>query len=591
MPNQKRLIIAIGLSIIIMVAWNFLFPHKPPVLPDENNNPLNSIEVEQTLPTEKKPTALRARTVVLNESPRLVIDSPKIKGSINLKGLRWDDLTLLQYRQTLDANSPAVVLLSPRGTEQAYVMQLGFLARDPNLQLPNNNTIWSSNKRVLKNNDEVVLTTQMGGLVYKVTVRLDNDYLFTVTPSIQNFSAVNQDMSFYGLTARFGEPPLDPLSNIIHHGALGMIDQNLVEKSYKNLRKENFMAETQKGWIGWTDKYWLTSMIFNNSDQTPEPNNSNELTAGANNFRDNNIITHMSYSEVDGLARYQTDFATSYETLSRRQTLEKTFYIFAGPKEIGLINHYAKTKAIERFDLAIDYGVLYFFTKPMAWLLHYFSTLFGSVGLAIIALTIVVRLLLFPLAQKSFRSMAMMKELQPEVDEIKKRHKSNNAELSKAMMGLYKKRGVNPLAGCLPMLIQIPVFFALYKVFVVAIEFRHTPFFGWIKDISAPDPYGLLTGFGLFSWQVPHLLYIFNIGIWPIIMGVTLWLQQKLSPTVTDPIQQKIFKVFPFLFAFMLGQSPAGLVIYWSWNNILSIIQQYIINRQISGKKTLKPAT
>lgn len=576
MDNKKNLLLAIVLSVVIIVLWNIFLP-SPQIKKSET--PPAPQQATPTTTTNNKPLTIESRDQAIGKTARVTIDSPKLKGSINLRGLRFDDLNLAAYATGLDTNTPPITLLSPSNTEHGYVVDIGWLVRDPKLATPNSDTLWSANKKTLTAGDSVTFNTSLSGINYRVLVALDNNYLFTITATASNFSRINQDMAFYGLVARFGNPVVSDLS-ILHEGAIGMLGNKLLEVSYKKLQKKETRAESPNGWLGFTDKYWLTALspLLDN-----KPATTTTVAIPPANF-----ASRFSFDNSTGINRYQADFTTPYETLTRKQPLEKTLYLFAGPKETGLINDYSKNKNIHRFDLAIDYGYLYILTKPFAWLLHFFSNLFNSVGMAILALTVIVRLVLFPLAQKSFHSMAMMKKLGPEINTIKKRYSNNNTEMSKAMMALYKKEGVNPLAGCLPMLIQIPVFFALYKVFIISIEFRHAPFFGWIHDLSSPDPLGLLTLFGLIPWSVPHFLGVLNIGLWPIIMGLTLWLQQQFNPPAADPIQAKIFKFFPFLFTFLLGQSPAGLVIYWSWNNALSILQQYIINRQL-GITTVPP--
>ncbi len=587
MENKGNLILAIILSTIIIGGWNYFFPAAKNVpLPDK------PAVTQSAQPTnaDKKTLTIKPRDQALADSPRLMIDSPKLKGSINLRGLRFDDLTLVQYSDAPNSSVP-VTLLSPSNSTNGYVVDLGWLSHDDGLQLPNSDSLWSANKKILKPGEDVTLSYNADGLAYKVFVSLDNDYLFTIKQSVQNLTPSNLDISFYGLVAKFGPPP--PSTGLVHEGALAILDKKLTEKNYNKMVDQPFQGEGKTGWLGFSDKYWLTALVPNvadatkpaNSDANQQPSEATATDAAAVEKIEPKFVTRISYDKdaSGGRGRYQVDYASDFEILQRRRTIEKTIYLFAGAKETGLINDYTSQKHIEKFDLTIDYGMLYIITMPMAWLLHFLSTQLNSVGLAIISLTVIVRLLLFPFAQHSFRSMAMMRNLAPKVAELKKRYKSQQ-EQSQAMMAMYKKEGVNPLAGCLPMLIQIPVFFALYRVFIISIEFRHAPFFGWISDLSSPDPLGILTLFGLIPWHVPGWLHIFNIGIWPIIMGFTLWLQQKFNPPAADPIQAKIFSYFPYVFTFMLGSSPAGLVIYWSWNNILSILQQYVINRQLGDK-------
>ncbi|MGI9461437.1 MAG: membrane protein insertase YidC [Alphaproteobacteria bacterium] len=579
MQNKGNLILAIALSIMIIGLWNYFFPAPQPQIPPDKPAITDKTAVtDNTDQSSVKPDQpiITSREQALANNPRVIIDSAKLKGSINLRGLRFDDLTLSQYTTTSDNTTP-ITLLSPSNSPNGYVIDLGWLSHNDRLSLPNNKTLWSANKKTLKAGDDVTLTYRADGLIYRVLINLDDNYLFTIKQSVQNLSRTNQDMAFYGLLARFGEVPKS--IGIVHQGGLIMMDKKLTEKSYKKIPAQPLQLEGKNGWLGFSDKYWLTALVPHINDE----NKPNTTTNTLNNI-DKKFVSRMGYDETgaSGRGRYQMDYVMDYEILPRRQTIEKNIYLFAGPKDTSIINNYVTSKNIEKFDLAIDYGMLYFITKPMAQLLNFLSQQFNSVGWAIIGLTVIVRLLLYPFAQKSFRSMGMMRKLAPKVNELKKRYKTSQ-EQSQAMMALYKKEGINPLAGCWPMLIQIPVFFALFRVFSISIEFRHAPFFGWISDLSAPDPLGILTLFGLIEWQVPSYLSIVNIGIWPIIMGASIWLQQKFNPPVSDPIQAKIFAYFPFVFTFMLGSSPAGLVIYWSWNNILSIFQQYIINRQLGN--------
>ena len=590
MNNKSNLLLAIVLSTLIIAGWSYFFPApKPPVAvtpptttADKTSNDASKAE---------KQVVLKSRDQALADNPRVIIDSPALKGSINLRGLRFDDLVLKKYSTAVDSQTP-VTLLSPSNSDNGHVVDIGWLSRNDRITLPSGDSLWSANKKVLKNGDNVTLTYSSDGLIYRATISLDDNYLFTINQSVQNASVTNLDIAFYGLVARFGEPPAAQTN--VKQGALVLLDKTLTETAYGKIDKNPFKGEGKTGWIAFSDKYWLTALVPSMDDTatTAEATAKDEATTAEvddEGLKNNppvaseqalaSRITHDAKASL-GRGRYQVDYTTDYQILTRRRTIEKTTYLFAGPKETSLINDYAASKNIDKFDLAIDYGFLYILTKPMAWLLHFLTSLFNSVGLAILGLTVVVRLLLFPFAQNSFKSMAVMRKLAPKVEELKRRHKTP-AEQSQAMMALYKKEGANPLAGCLPMLIQIPVFFALFHVFNIAIEFRHAPFYGWINDLSAPDPLGLLTLFGLIPWQVPSWLQLVNIGIWPIIMGFTLWLQQKFNPPASDPIQQKIFSYFPYVFTFMLGSSPAGLVIYWSWNNALSIVQQYVINRRL----------
>jgi YidC/Oxa1 family membrane protein insertase len=487
-----------------------------------------------------------------------------------------DDLTLIDYRETTDPASKPITLLSPSGTKDPYFARFGWLAGSADVAVPGPDTVWRPDRSRVETDAPLSLTWDNGrGLSFTQTVTLDQNYMFTVVQKVRNTGDKPVTLNPYGLVSRTGTPATLGFF-ILHEGLVGVFNKTLKEIDYDELRDAKGGVIEQRsagGWIGITDKYWLTALV---PDQKAE---------AASRF------VHTAQDKVD---KYQIDYLAPAVTVQPGATAESSAHFFAGAKEVRLLEAYEEKLGIDRFDLAVDFGWFYFLTKPIFHILEYFHRMLGNFGLAIMLLTVLIKLAFFPLANKSYRAMSRLKNLQPKMMEIRERFKDDRMRQQQAMMELYKKENANPMAGCLPIAIQIPVFFALYKVLFVTIEMRHAPFYGWIKDLSAPDPLGLLTAFGLVQWQVPQMLEVVNIGIWPIIMGGTMYLQQKLNPQPPDPMQAKIFMMLPIVFTFLLGQFPAGLVIYWAWNNLLSIAQQWVIMRQTSASssgKTAAPAT
>jgi YidC/Oxa1 family membrane protein insertase len=399
---------------------------------------------------------------------------------------------------------------------------------------------------------------------FEQVITLDKNFMFTIQQRVVNEAGEVLTVSPYGVISRTGTPDILGFY-ILHEGMIGVFDEVLEEVDYSDLIEDGLVKPAQKqsttgGWLGITDKYWLTALV-------PDANET--------------VQTSFTGDRANNRDRYQADFLTDAKSIAPGQTLEVTNRLFAGAKETVLLDSYQDNLGISNFDLAVDFGWFYWLTKPIFYGIHFLNGVLGNFGLAILALTLGIKLLFFPLANKSYRSMSKMKLLQPKMMDLKERYGDDRQKLNMEMMELYKKEKVNPLSGCLPILLQIPVFFALYKVLFVTIEMRHAPFYGWINDLSAPDPLGLLEGFGMFPWEVPAALAIVNIGIWPLIMGLTMFLQQKLNPAPADPIQAKVFMFMPIMFTFILGGFPAGLVIYWAWNNSLSILQQYVIMRRM----------
>jgi len=545
-----------------------------PVPPAEQQR----VEVTETPPapatpgaTPATPALVQTRPEVLAAAPRVTINSPRLSGSLSLVGGRIDDLRLKDYRETIDPGSPQVLLLSPPGAPGAYYGEFGWVApQGSTAATPGPDSRWMSTSTEFSPTAPLTMTYDNGaGLRFTRIVEVDENYLFTVRDRVENTTGAAVTLYPYGHVSRTGTPPTLGFF-ILHEGPLGVLEETLVEYSYEDLRDAG--AETHRstgGWLGITDKYWLAAVI---------PDQAAPYEAG---FR---------YSNQGGTDNYQTYFRRDAMTIAAGGNAEVTHRFFAGAKEVATLEAYQERLGIQRFDLAIDWGWFFFLTKPIFAAIDWLYRLFGNFGVAIIVFTIFIRILFFPLANKSFKSMAGMRKIQPEVLRIREAYANDRERQTREIMDLYRKAGVNPLSGCMPILLQIPVFFALYKVLFVTIEMRHAPFYGWIKDLSAPDPTTIFNLFGLIPWTPPGFLMI---GVLPIIMGVTMYVQQKLNPVPPDPIQQRIFMLLPIIFTFILAPFPAGLVLYWTVNNVLSMAQQWIIIRQTEagGGAKAKSAT
>lgn len=577
--ENKNLVLAVVLSLAILLGWNYYeqtqlekMAAEAPVTTSATDNPAPAATstapngtAEMPVPAGMEITtdgflAERARADILADAPRLPIKTDRLQGSLNLKGARIDDLILSDYREELDENSANIVLFEPTGSKNAYFAEFGWWV-EKGVKTPNNESVWTADATALGVDTPVTLSWNNGeGITFQQVVTLDKDYLFTVTQKVVNQSASDISVASYGIISR-NTTPITTDFYILHEGMSGVFNETLEEITYDDLQEEKQVKNTTTGgWMGITDKYWMSALI---PDQNSE------------------VSTRFKATPGQGDYRYQTDFLNGQARVAAGQTVEMTSRLYAGAKQTTLFDQYSEEYGIANFDLAIDFGMFYFLTKPIFYAIHWLYGVLGNFGLAILALTLVIKILLFPLANKSYVSMSKMKLLQPKIQELKERFGDDRQKLNQEMMGIYKKEKVNPMAGCLPILVQIPIFFALYKVLFITIEMRHAPFFGWIQDLSAPDPLTLLTGFGMFDWQVPAILAMVNIGVWPIIMGITMYLQQKLNPAPADPVQAKIFMLMPIFFTFLLGTFPAGLVIYWAWNNSLSILQQWVIMRRM----------
>ena len=577
--EQRNLLIAIVLSVGILIAFQFAFERMRPSQPP-GSIPGTPVTTPTTPSTVSRPAApaqsgstsapgvapaqaAEPRAAAIAEQPRIKIDTPRLHGSINLLGARLDDLTLANYHETVDRKSPEVVLLSPAGTDDPYLAEFGWVAASPDIKVPGAQTRWTASSERLTPTSPVTLTWDNGqGLVFSRKISIDQNYMFTVSDSVRNTGITPVKLSPYGLISRTGTPQVSGYY-ILFEGMIGYVDGSLQEVKYSSLHPDKPLDfGSHGGWLGFTDKYWLTALIPPQQDA---------------------VKARFTHTLDAGVDRYQTDFLGPEATVSPDATTESSARFFAGAKEVNLLDAY-EASGIPRFDHAIDFGWFYFLTKPIFLTLQFFDRILGNFGLAILLLTLCVKLLFFPLANKSYNAMSKMKLLQPEIQKLRERFPDDKARQQQEMMALYKRVGANPLAGCLPIVIQIPVFFSLYKVLFVTIEMRHAPFFGWIHDLSAPDPTSFANLFGLLPFTPPAHLPILGsvlmIGAWPLVMGLTMFLQQKLNPQPVDPVQARMFMFLPIIFTFMLAGFPAGLVIYWAWNNLLSIGQQWTIMRR-----------
>lgn len=561
MSEQRNVILAVILSIAILLGYQYFFMKPapstavPPTSPAASDAAVPAAPPQAGAGTETvAPVATRqSREDVVAAGQRVKINTPRLQGSISLTGARLDDLTLATYKETQAPGSKPVTLLSPSGAPKPYFVELGWSTSDTGVKLPSATTEWTANGAELTPSTPVELWWENGqGLTFVRSISVDDRYVFTVTQRVENASDKPVTLYPYGLIARVGLPVLEGYS-VLHEGPLGVLDGKLEEVKYDKLKDKPFTADSTGGWIGITDKYWLTGLLFD--QKTP---------------------VHAKFTERDvgGVPRYQVDYLMKAVTVAPGASEEVTNRIFAGAKEVKTISMYEAKFGIDKFDRAVDFGWFYFLTKPFFYILDYLYVLFGNFGLAILGFVVLLRLAMFPLANKSYRSMNAMKRVQPELKKLQERHKEDKSKLQQEMMALYKREKANPMSGCLPMLIQIPVFFALYKVLFITIEMRHAPFYGWITDLSAPDPTNIFTLFGLIPWSPPELMHL---GIWPLAMGISMWLLQKMSPAPPDPTQAKIMQFLPIIFTFMLAKFAAGLVIYWAFSNCLSILQQYVL--------------
>jgi len=557
--ESKNVIAAISLSAAVIILYSLFFQPDPEVV---KKNLVEQKKIEKNTDTpslDKNENFIKlSRNDALKENTRVQFENNSVVGSISLKGAAIDDLTFKEYNIELNENDK-VTLLSPRNVEDGYLIESGFVTTNKNIDVPDASTVWaiSGNKKLTNYNPIKLTWSNSQGITFEKYISLDDQFLFTVKEKIINTSSKSYNFYSYGQIIRNKLPEISGFY-ILHEGFLSVLDDQLIEEDYDDIQDKKFSQTAQEGYVAISDKFWVTSLI------PPKGMEFKTTFDYKNKFRANYISTK-------GIE------------VNANSSIEEEIKIIVAAKRVNVIDGYAKNLNINKFDLAIDWGFMYFITKPLFFVLDYFFNLLGNYGLAIIAVTVCIRLAFFPLANFSFKSMGKMKLLAPEMARLKELHKDDKMKLQQAMMALYKKEKVNPMSGCLPILVQIPVFFALYKVLFVTIEMRHMPFYGWIHDLSDRDPTSLFNVFGLIPWDPPSFLLI---GLWPIIMGITMFIQQKLNPTPPDPIQAKIFMFFPVFLTVILAPFPAGLVIYWSFNNIFTMIQQYIVQRKMTIKTT-----
>jgi YidC/Oxa1 family membrane protein insertase len=597
--DNKNLLLAVALSVIVLIGWNYFYgmpqmerqrqaqqlaqqsasqqgaPAARPSPAPQEGGP--SVPQAGTLPAAPAAPVVESREAALARSPRLPIDTPSIVGSVSLRGGRIDDIRLRKYHETVDPKSPLITLLSPSGSANPYYAEFGWVGTPG---APGPDTVWTADGAALTPERPLNLAYDNGqGLVFRRQIAVDDRSMITLRDSVENRSAEPVTLFAYGLVARHGKPHTQGYY-VLHEGLIGVAgEQGLQEYTYDNVDKEAVLAGQQAqgkvwsglagGFFGITDKYWAAAVV---PDQAQPYQGS-----------------FTSRTEASGKV-YQANVLSEARTVAPGASAEVTQRLFAGAKEVEKIDSYKDGLGIKRFDLLIDWGWFYFITKPLFKVLDFFYRLFGNFGVSILIVTVFLKLLFFPLANRSYVSMAKMKAVQPEMVSIRERYGDDKVKQQQELMALYKRERINPVAGCWPVLIQIPVFFALYKVLFVTIEMRHAPFFGWIRDLAAPDPTNIFNLFGLIPADpttIPVFGQFLHLGIWPLIMGVTMFVQMKMNPEPPDPVQKTMFAWMPVIFTFMLGSFPAGLVIYWAWNNTLSVSQQYYIMRKNGVKVEL----
>jgi len=594
MEYNRNFFVAIVLSLLVIVGWQFFFvsPQNradrkmaevagqvedeeawPAGVPDgEEGRGSSPVSVRPWAPSETGGAAEmtpQARQAVIRQMDRIEIDTPQLKGSLNLVGARIDDLLLKNYRMTVDRNSPNIALLNPMGFRQSYFAEFGFNSSTVSAKIPRDQTRWQvegDNRRLTPSSPVQLVFDNGKGLVFHRTVSVDDQYMFTFEDSVTNRSREAVSLAPYGRVLRVSPPETANGTYLLHEGMIGVIGEDgLKTRTYHDLSGARGEArvvsfdEVTGGWIGITDKYWAVALVPS---------------------QDMPYKSRFSFNEAGG-TWYRSDFVGKVFSIAPGATETVTSRVFAGAKQVDVIDAYEKKLGIRQFELLIDWGRLNFITKPMFVLIDWLYKLVGNFGVAILLVTVILKIILFPLANKSYTSMARMKNVQPAVMEIREKYAEDRVRQQQALMELYQHEKINPLAGCWPLVVQFPVFFALYKVLYITIEMRHAPFFGWIQDLAGPDPTSLFNLFGFLPYNVPHFLMI---GFWPVVMGITMFLQMRMNPAPPDPVQAVIFNWMPLVFTWMLAAFPAGLVIYWAWNNTLSIIQQAIIMKRQGAK-------
>jgi len=603
MNDQKNMILAIVLSAIVLIGWQYFVglpqmekqkqeallkqqqqktqvqqpgtPGQPVPQPGQPAQPGQPGPQAQPGAPAVPGAAVAVpgqpitRAAVIAATPRVMIETPLLRGSIALKGGRIDDLALTRYRETVDPKSPAIVLLTPSGAPNAFYAEFGWTsAAGVALKLPGPDTLWTQRGSAsLGVGKPVTLSFDNGeGLEFRRTITVDDKYLFKIDDQVVNKGAAPVVLYPYALLSRHGLPTTEGYY-ILHEGPIGLLEDKLREESYSDVEKKKSISyKSANAWLGFTDKYWAATLI-------PDPKAT--------------IQAKFAAGQIGTLKTFQADYYGDAQTVAPGATTSTSTRLFAGAKEVAVVDGYETELKLDRFDRLIDWGYFYFVTKPMFMAIHAIFQWIGNFGLAILIITVLIKIVFFPLANKSYASMAKMKAVQPEMMAIRERYGDDKVKQQQALMELYKKEKINPLAGCLPILIQVPVFFALYKVLFISLEMRHAPFYGWIKDLSAPDPTNIFNLFGLIPWDptvLPVIGSFLHLGFWPIVMGITMWIQMKLNPAPPDPTQKMIFDWMPLFFTFMLASFSAGLVIYWAWNNLLSVCQQSVIMRKHGAK-------
>ncbi len=554
--ETKNIVAAISLSAAVIILYTLFFaPTTEQIKKSQNEISKNQTSDTPLLIEDEKIKEI-SRDEAIKNTKRLEFENNSIKGSISLTGAIIDDLIFKNYTNTLNGNDN-IILLNPKDISDGYYVETGWVTNDKNIDLPNSKTIWkvNGNKKLIPNKPVILFWENKQGIKFEKEISIDDKFLFSINQKISNNSNKIYTFYPYGQIIRNQSPEITNFY-ILHEGLIGVLDEQLIEEDYDDIKEKKFSKDAETGWLGITDKYWISTLI-------PQ---TNERFRADFNFKDKFKASFIQTSPIE---------------IGSNEIINSVTNVIIAAKEVSVIDGYAKNLNISKFDLAIDWGWFYFFTKNFFFAIDYFFKLTGNFGIAIILITACIRIIFFPLANYSFRSMAKMKVLQPEMTRLKELHKDDKMKLQQAMMALYKKEKVNPVSGCLPIFIQIPFFFAIYKVLFVTLEMRHQPFFGWIKDLSERDPTSIFNLFGIIPWDPPSFLLI---GIWPCLMGLTMYFQQKLNPTPPDPIQQKIFMFFPLFLTIILAPFPSGLVIYWTVNNILTMAQQIVIMKRTKVK-------
>ena len=556
--DNKNVFVAIALSMSVLLFWGAFFETPKKQTSIQNQEKISDVENEITPSINQKiQKKSLSRQDALSESDRVLIKNKNVEGSISLKGGILDDLSFINYKKELN-DDQRVVFLNPKEIEDGYFVETGWTSIKNEVKVPALDTQWKvkGNKLLSPGNPVVLEWNNNEGLIFKKIISLDEKFLFKINQEVQNNSSKNYQLFPYAQITRNKKPDDVQGFYILHEGFIGVFDGDLKEDGYEDIKDKKIIREANNGWLGITDKYWMTAVV------PPKDSSFKSSFLYKDSFKANYILNDPV-------------------VLTASSKASNEIRLFAAAKEVDTVDGYAASEEIEKFDLVIDWGWFYFFTKPLFFVIDYLFKFSGNFGIAIVLITLAIRVIFFPLANYSFRSMAKMKALQPELTRLKELHKEDKVKLQQEMMALYKREKINPASGCLPILIQIPFFFAIYKMLFISLEMRHQPFFGWIQDLSAKDPTTIFNLFGLIPWDPPGFLII---GIWPILMGLTMYLQQKLNPAPPDPIQAKIFAFFPLFLTIILAPFPSGLVVYWTVNNILTIAQQWVIMKKTKVK-------